>query len=173
MLNEDFLSCTLNIPPAHSLLTASDKALMSVLVLRDLRAAFDTVDCHLRLLSMEHWSGLEGPTLNWFRFYFSDHLSLSMLIRKPLLLAKFIHKQSESTRFSAPFQFSFQFGWVLHMLPLGRITRMCSVNFNCWWHPIIFLNGVKPNRSAPACLKDINVWIIRYFLQLDSDKTLL
>lgn len=60
---------TVPVKVSSDLLTASAQGLMSVLVLLDLRAAFDTVDHHMLLLRMEKLSGLKGSALNCFRSY--------------------------------------------------------------------------------------------------------
>ncbi|KAI2644985.1 RNA-directed DNA polymerase from mobile element jockey [Labeo rohita] len=48
----------------------SDSGKISVLVLLDLTAAFDTVDHNILLERLENWVGLSGMALNWFRSYF-------------------------------------------------------------------------------------------------------
>ncbi len=47
----------------------SDSGKISVLVLLDLSAAFDTFDHNILLERLENWVGLSGMTLKWFRSY--------------------------------------------------------------------------------------------------------
>ena len=56
----------------NDLLIASDNGLVSVLVLLDLSAAFDTIDHNIILQRLEHQIGIKGTALSWFRSYLSD-----------------------------------------------------------------------------------------------------
>jgi len=49
------------------LLLASDSRLVSVLVLLDLSAAFDTINKSILLLRLQHVIGIKGTALDWFK----------------------------------------------------------------------------------------------------------
>ena len=68
----------------NDLLIASDNGLVSVLVLLDLSAAFDTIDHNILLQRLEHQIGIKGAALSWFRSYLSDR-------------SQFVHVNDESS----------------------------------------------------------------------------
>uniref|UniRef100_A0A669EZ27 Reverse transcriptase domain-containing protein n=1 Tax=Oreochromis niloticus TaxID=8128 RepID=A0A669EZ27_ORENI len=68
----------------NDLLMASDSGLISVLVLLDLSAAFDTVDHNILLERLEHAVGITGTVLQWFVSYLSNRL-------------QFVHVNGESS----------------------------------------------------------------------------
>ena len=56
---------------ANDLLIAFDEGLVSVLVLLDLSAAFDTIDHHILLQRLQR-KVTKGTTLSWVKYYLSD-----------------------------------------------------------------------------------------------------
>ncbi|XP_058868625.1 uncharacterized protein LOC117972317 [Acipenser ruthenus] len=56
----------------NDLLMSADSNAISILVLLDLSAAFDTVDHSILIDRLKGWVGLDGKVLNWFRSYLTN-----------------------------------------------------------------------------------------------------
>ncbi len=56
----------------NDLLLASDKGCISLLVLLDLSAAFNTIDHDILIDRLQNYTGIQGQALRWFRSYLSD-----------------------------------------------------------------------------------------------------
>uniref|UniRef100_A0AAX7TX77 G8 domain-containing protein n=1 Tax=Astatotilapia calliptera TaxID=8154 RepID=A0AAX7TX77_ASTCA len=78
------LALFMSLEVTNDLLMASDSGLISVLVLLDLSAAFDTVDHNILLERLEHAVGITGTALQWFVSYLSHRL-------------QFVHVNGESS----------------------------------------------------------------------------
>uniref|UniRef100_A0A8C9X8F2 Reverse transcriptase domain-containing protein n=1 Tax=Sander lucioperca TaxID=283035 RepID=A0A8C9X8F2_SANLU len=102
-------------------LTASDKGLVSVLVLLDLSAAFDTIDHSILLQRLELLVGIKGIALSWFKSYFSDRSQFVNVNDESSRHAKVSHGVPQGSMLG-PILFS------LYMLPLGNIIRK-QLNF--------------------------------------------
>ena len=63
----------------NDLLLASDSGLVSVLVLLDLSAAFDTIDHNILLQRLEHVIGIKGTALGWVKSYLSDRFQFVLV----------------------------------------------------------------------------------------------
>ncbi len=60
----------------NDLLLASDQGCISLLVLLDLSAAFDTIDHDILVDRLQNYTGIQGQALRWFRSYLSDRYHL-------------------------------------------------------------------------------------------------
>uniref|UniRef100_A0A8P4KSI9 Reverse transcriptase domain-containing protein n=1 Tax=Dicentrarchus labrax TaxID=13489 RepID=A0A8P4KSI9_DICLA len=152
----------------NDLLTASDNGLVSVLVLLDLSAAFDTIDHDILLQRLEHQIGIKGTALSWFKSYLSDR-------------SQFVHVNDESsinTKVSHGVPQGSVLGpilFTLYMLPLGNIIRNHSINFHCYADDTQLYLSIKPNEinqlsKLQTCLTDIKSWMTCNFLMLNSEK---
>ncbi len=57
----------------NDLLLASDLGCISLLILLDLRDAFDTIDHYTLIDRLQNYTGIQGHALRWFRSYLSNH----------------------------------------------------------------------------------------------------
>ncbi len=64
---------TVLIRVTNDLLLSSDRGCISLLVLLDLSAVFDTIGHNILLIRLENNIGISGSALEWFKSYLSDH----------------------------------------------------------------------------------------------------
>lgn len=153
----------------NDLLLASDEGLLSVLVLLDLSAAFDTIDHDVLIQRLEMLLGITGTALNWFKSYLSDRNQFVHVNNKSSMYTRVNYGVPQGSVLG-PILFS------IYMIPLGDIMRKYSVNFHCYADDTQLYVSLKPSETnklskLDACLKDIRTWMARNFLLLNSDKT--
>ncbi len=109
----------------NDLLLASDHGCISLLVLLDLSAAFDTIDHDILIDRLQKYTGIQGQDLRWFRSYLSDRYH-------------FVYLNGEASQLS-PVKYTLPQGSVLgpllfslYMLPLGYIIRKYGISFHCY-----------------------------------------
>ncbi|KAI2647763.1 Transposable element Tc1 transposase [Labeo rohita] len=73
----------------NDLLLSSDRGCISLLVLLDLSAVFDTVDHNILLNRLENYVGISGSALAWFKSYLSDRYQFVAVNEESLTSAAF------------------------------------------------------------------------------------
>ncbi len=153
----------------NDLLLASDQGCISLLVLLDLSAAFDTIDHDILIDRLQNYTGIQGQALRWFRSYLSDRYH-------------FVYLNGESSQLS-PVKYGVPQGSVLgpllfslYMLPLGNIIRKYGISFHCYADDTQLYISTKPDETSKLsklteCVKNIKDWMTSNFLLLNSDKT--
>uniref|UniRef100_A0A3B5KG70 Reverse transcriptase domain-containing protein n=1 Tax=Takifugu rubripes TaxID=31033 RepID=A0A3B5KG70_TAKRU len=153
----------------NDLLIASDHGLVSMLVLLDLSAAFDTVDHSILLHRLEHVIGIKGTALDWFRSYLSDRYQFAHFHGVPSSYSRVSHGVPQGSVLG-PILFT------LYMLPLGNIIWQHGINFHCYADDTRLYLSMKPEETEKlvklqTCLKDIKSWMSSNFLRLNPGKT--
>ncbi len=147
----------------------SDKGKVSILVLLNLSAAFDTVDHTILLHRLEHCIGLRGTALKWFSSYLinrsfsvsvgdykSDHVTYSSGVPQGSILGRLLFN--------------------LYMLPLGAIIRQHNISYHSYaddtqLYVSVSVNHLSPLEDLVQCIGDVQHWMTDNFLQLNDDKT--
>ncbi len=109
----------------NDLLLASDQGCISLLVLLDLSAAFDTIDHEILTDRLQNYTGVQGQALRWFRSYLSDRYHFGYLNCKASQLSP-VKYGVPQTSVLGPLLFS------IYILPLGNIIRKYEIHFHCY-----------------------------------------
>ena len=180
LLNNSFDKFQSGFRPNHSTETAlikvlndiqlnTDSTKVSVLVLLDLSAAFDTVDYDILLQRLEHYVGLSGTVIQWFKSYLQNRkyfVSIENCVSKPMAMTCGVPQGS----ILGPLLFN------LYMLPLGQIITKHKVNYHNYADDTQLYISCTSNDCGPIdslclCIEEINEWMQQNFLQLNKDKT--
>lgn len=161
---------TKNLDNNNDLLTAMDEDKLSVLLLLDLSAAFDTIDHQILLSRLQTVFGVRSIALQWFRSYLLDRnqfVSINGISSSPSPLLFGVPQGSVL----GPVLF------VLYTSPLSDL--ICS-------HPVshqLFADDTQLQKSGTpadmqtiisdlqACTTDIKSWMNENKLKLNDDKT--
>ena len=154
----------------NDLVRAIDNRHISLLVLLDLSAAFDTVDHNILLSVLEHRFAIHGTALDWFRSYLTE------------CTQSFVFAGKQTTAYQV--ECSVPQGSVLG--PLGFVAYTDDVIDVIQQHDVSphlyaddtqLLASTKPENVSAVrqqlarCVADVSRWCAARRLQLNSDKT--
>jgi len=154
----------------NDLLQAMDQDKISILLLLDLSAAFDTVDHQIILHRLHASFGINSTALQWFRSYLLDRkqfVSVNNVSSGPLVLKYGVPQGSVL----GPVLF------VLYTTPLSQLIKDHSVNHQLYADDTQLHKSSSPN-SVPtisnelhSCTCEIKDWMTQNQLKLNDDKT--
>ena len=154
----------------NDLLMASDDKLISILVLLDLSAAFDTIDHRILLNRLNETFGFDGVVLKWFKSYLFNRTQ-SVII-------------DGSTSSPQTIQFGVPQGsvlgpilYTLYTTPLGSLIRSHNIDFHMYADDTQLYLSAAPTDlpmlvdKIEKCLLDVKDWMLINKLKLNDDKT--
>ena len=157
------------IKVVNDLRVAADKKEVSVLLLLDLTAAFDTIHHTILIQRLEHYIGLSGTALSWFRSYLTERtysVNIDDFQSEKHSIASGVPQGS----ILGPLLFS------LYILPLGELITLHGVNYHFYADDTQLYLSVAPDDPHAldpllSCLSSIKSWMSENFLKLNEEKT--
>ncbi len=150
---------------------ATDSGDVTLLLLLDLTAAFDTINHQILISRLETSVGIRGNALNWIKSYLQNR-SFSVQMGECMSTSAPLSCGISQGSVLAPVLFS------LYMLPLGQILSKYGVSFHCYADDTQLYLPLKPTASIAVerlveCFGEIKVWMSANLLCLNESKTKL
>uniref|UniRef100_A0A8C2GGG5 Reverse transcriptase domain-containing protein n=1 Tax=Cyprinus carpio TaxID=7962 RepID=A0A8C2GGG5_CYPCA len=141
----------------NDLLLSSDRGCISLLVLLDLSAAFDTIDHTILLHRLEHFVGINGSEFAWFKSYLYDRHQF-VAVNEEVSYRSQVQYGVPQGSVIGPLLFT------LYMLPLGNIIRKHGVSFHCYADDTQLYISSRPGETyqfenLTECIVDIKNWM--------------
>lgn len=152
---------------------ALDKGNVSLLVLLDLSAAFDTLDHQTLLQRFKGHFGIDGNALAWISSYLNDRYQTVVIngdLSTPVLLKYGVPQGSVL----GPKKY------VMYTKPLGDLIQRHGLDYHFYADDTQLYLAFKPKDNVAqqnalsrieGCLVDINAWMTRNMLKLNSAKS--
>ena len=153
----------------NDILSALDNDNISVFLLLDLSAAFDTIDHQILLSRLKSVFGIQSTALQWFQSYLSDRYQSTSVNNSSSSLSQLMYGVPQGSVLR-PILF------VLYTTPLSDIIANHSVNHQ------LFADDTQLQKSAPlnemtvltkelnACTDDIKTWMTENQLNWTTTK---
>ena len=154
----------------NDLLLSADDKKVSVLVLLDLSAAFDTIDHTILLSRLQKTFGFGGTVLNWFKSYLSNRVQCV--------------KINNISSCDTPLLFGVPQGsvlgpllYTLYTAPLGVIIRKHGLKYHFYADDSQLYLCIEPDNlhdlifKVEICIAEINEWMLVNKLKANNDKT--
>ncbi len=148
----------------NDLLLASDQGCISLLVLLDLSAAFDTIDHDILIDRLQNYTGVQGQALRWFRSYLSDRYHFVYLNGEASQLSTVKYGVPQGSALGSQL-------FSLYMLPLGDIIRKYGISFHCYADDTQLYISTRPDETYKLSKLNECVKNVKDFFLLNSDKT--
>ncbi|XP_073709407.1 uncharacterized protein [Misgurnus anguillicaudatus] len=152
----------------NDLLLASDSGSLSILLLLDLSAAFDTINHSILLQRLQHL-GISGTALSWFTSYLTDRFQF-ISINNCMSHTISVNHGVPQGSVLGPLLF------ILYMLPLGSIIHNHGLKFHSYVDDTQLYLSTRSITPATVstitnCLSAIKSWMNANFLKLNCNKS--
>ena len=154
----------------NDILASMDQQKVTVLVMLDLSAAFDTIDHQVLLDRMQQKIGLDGIAHDWFKSYLTNR-SQSVCIDQIISIAFLLLFGVPRGSVLGPLLF------LIYILPLGDIIRAFGYLLHIYADDTQIYLSIEAEKlqdcvpDLERCLCAIHTWMSANFLKLNSDKT--
>ncbi len=123
---------------------ASDSGRLSILILLDLSAAFDTIDHSILITRLETVFGVSDSALKWFKSYLSDRKQFVVMGGWGLSGALWCSQFWDQGSVLGPLLFS------IYIFPLGQLLRTLGLNFHFYVDDTQIYIHSKPDVNMPV-----------------------
>ena len=154
----------------NDLLLALDNGNVSILTLLDLSAAFDTVDHHILLNTLQHYFGISGSVLAWFQSYIFDRSQVVTVDGCLSSTADLVCGVPQGSVLG-PVLFT------LYTKPLLLLLGKQAVESQSFADDTQLYKSTAPSlidstvKTVENCINDIKLWMTLNKLKLNDDKT--
>ena len=156
----------------NDMLVAIDSHQVSILLLLDLSAAFDTVNHDVLLKRLKERCGVQRKALKWFESYLTDRFQM---VKSKEITSKRValHCGLPQGSVLGPLLF------LVYTLPLGDFIKSKGLQFHLYADDTQIYMSFTPNSSGVAnslerieqCIQEVSSWMSANRFKLNGDKT--